>query len=65
MQGEKKLVIHWTSLVMKNTKEFPLSDFVNRFLYVSFCLLNSDVVPRISSDIKIILQLCEKIKVGD
>ena len=49
----------------KTSEEFSSSDFFSQFLYVANCLLNSDAVPRIAAEIKIILHLSEELKVGD
>ena len=64
-QGKPQSVIHWTSLVRKNIEEYSFSDYVNQFLHMSLCLLSTDVIPRISTEIRRILHLIEQAKIGD
>lgn len=64
-QGTPQSVIHWTSLVRKNTKEYSFSDYVNQFLHTTLFFLSSDIIPRISLEIKRILHLSEQSKIRD
>jgi len=64
-QGRPQSIIHCNSLVRKNTEEYSFGDYVNQFLHMSLCLLSSDVIPSISLEIRRILHLTKKAKVGD
>lgn len=64
-EGNPWSVIHWTSLVRNNSEEYSYTDFIDKLLYISLCLLRSDVIPRIYPDIRKFLHLSEQAKVGD
>lgn len=59
--GNAQSVIHWTSLVRKHSTKFLYSNFIYRVL----CLLNSEVEPRIGSDIEKLLHFSDQSQVGD
>lgn len=58
-------MIHWTSLIRRNSKEFSFTHFVNKFLHICYSIFISDNPLRISPKIKRIIQLSENTRFGD
>lgn len=64
-KGKPQLVIFWTTLVVKDKKDFSYKTFVEMFVHLAMSLLSGTIEPRISKDIKRIMQLFDQAKTGD
>ena len=65
VEGKPLSVVFWTSLLRKDGSEFNYKNFTDLFIRPAMSLLNKTELPRVSEDIKSILQLYEHCKVGD
>ena len=59
-EGEPQSVIFWTTLVMKDKKDFTYKAIVEMFVHPAMSLLSGTAKPRISEDIKRIMELTEQ-----
>jgi len=59
------LLIYSGNFYRNNSEEYTFIDYVDKFLYTSLFLLSSDVILRITLEIKKFLLSTEKAKVGD
>jgi len=64
-KGHPRSVIFWTPLIHKYDSPYPYIDFIDLFLHPVVTMLIRSPPPRISSDIRRILQLSKQHKVGD
>lgn len=64
-RGKERSVVCWTCLVHKFSTTFTYKDFIYSFVYLIMNMLTSNTQPRISLDIKRVLQLAKNSKVGD
>lgn len=64
-EGEPQSVIFWTTLVMKDQKYFSYKTFVEIFVHLAMSLLSGTAEPRISEDIKMIMQLSDQARTSD
>ena len=58
-------VIFWTSLTRKESSEFTFADFADNFIHPLINMLTNTEHPRISDEMKKILQLSEHTRTGD
>ena len=58
-------VIFWTSLIRKESTKFNRAEFTDHFVHPLINMLTNTVQPRISDEIKKILQLSEQTRTGD
>ena len=65
IEGKPLSIIFWTSLLRKECNDFTYSEFSELFLHPVMAILNKSEQPRISEEMKIILELSEQNKVGD
>ena len=65
VEGKPLSVVFWISLLRKDGSEFNYKDFTDLFIRSAMNLLNKTEQPRVSEEIKRILQLSEHCKVGD
>lgn len=56
--------MYWTTLVHKFSTTFTYKDFIDSFLYPIMNMLTSKTQPRIGPEIKRVMQLAKKSKVG-
>ena len=64
-EGEPQSMIFWTSLVMKDQKDFSYKTFVKMFVHPAMSLLSGTAEPMISEHIKRIMQLSDQDRTGD
>jgi len=64
-EGEPKSVILWTTLVMKDQRDFTYKTFIEMFVHPSMSLLSGTTEPRISEEIKSIMQLTNQERTVD
>lgn len=64
-KGKERSVVYWTPLVHNFSTTFTYKDFIDSFVYPVMNMLTSNTRPRISQDIKRVLQLAKNNKVGD
>ena len=64
-KGKDGSVVYWTLLFQKFFTTFTYKDFIVSCVYPIMNLLTSNTQPRISQDIKRVLQLEKNNKVGD
>ena len=60
VEGNPLSVIFWTSLIRKESTEFTYVDFIDCFVHPLINMLTNSVQPRISDEIKKVLQLSEQ-----
>lgn len=65
IESQPLSVIFWTSLLRKEGSEFSYTDFLELFIQPAMSLLYKVDQPRINDEMKKILQLSEKCKMGD
>lgn len=63
-KGKKRSVIYWKPLIHKFSTSFTYKDFIDSFVYPTMNMLTSKTQPRISPNIKRVLQLAKNSKVG-
>lgn len=63
-KGNPKSVIFWTS-IFHNTCPFSYNEFIDQFVHPVATMLTGSPPPRISEEIKRILQLSKQYKIGD
>ena len=63
--GNQQSVIFWTTMVTKEQKEYFYKQFIELFVHPTMSLLRSTPEPRVSEDIRRILQLSDQAKIGD
>jgi len=63
-KGQPRLVIFWTPLIHKYDSPYPYTDFIDLFVHPIVTMLIGNP-PKISSNIRRILQLSKQHKVGD
>lgn len=54
-EGNQQLVIFWTTLVMKEQKEYSYKQFIELFVNPALSLLSNNPEPRINEEIRKIL----------
>ena len=59
VEGHEHSIIFWTSLIRKEPTEFTYADFTDYFIHPLINLLQNSVPPRLSDEIKKVLQLSE------
>ena len=59
VEGNPQSVIFWTSFIRTDSNEFTYTNFTDSFIHPIVNLLNNNVQPRISNEIKKVLQLSE------
>ena len=59
LEGKPLSIIFWTSLLRKEGSNFTYTDFSNLFPHPTMNILNKAEQPRISEEMKIILQISE------
>lgn len=64
-KGKESSFIYWTPLVHNFYTKFTYTYFIYSFVYPFMNMLTSNTQPRISLEIKRILQLAKNNKVGD
>jgi len=64
-RGNPRYVVFWTSLIHLNDSQYSYTDFIDLFVYPVATMLLGSPPPRISVDIKRILQLSKQYRVGD
>lgn len=64
-KGKERSVVYWTPLVQKFSTTFPNKDFIDSFVYPVMNMLTGNTQPRVSQEIKRVLQLAKNSKVGD
>ena len=64
-KGNQQLVIFWSTLVMKEKKEYTHKQFTEMFFHPTIGLLSSITEPRISEEIKRVLQMLDQVQIGD
>jgi len=64
-EGNQQSVIFWTSLVIKEHQELFYKQFIEKFFHPAMSILSSSTKPRISEDIKRILNLIDQARIGD
>lgn len=64
-EGEPQSVIFWTTLVMKDQKDFSYKAFVEMFGHPAMSLLSGTAEPRISENIKRIMQFPDQARTVD
>lgn len=64
-RGNPRPVIFWTPFIHKYESPYPYTDFIDPFFHPIVTMLLGSPPPRISSDIRRILQLSKQHKVGD
>ena len=65
IEGNPLSVIFWTSLIRKESTEFTYAEFSDSFIHPLIKILTNTEKPRISDQIKKILQLSKQTKTGD
>lgn len=65
VEGNPQLVIFWTPLIRKYSSQSTYIDFIDSFIHPMVNLLNSSRQPRISEEIKKVLQFSEHNRTGD
>lgn len=65
IKGHPRSVIFWTPLIHKYDSPYSYIDFIDLFAHPIVIMLLGSPPPRISSDIRRILQLSKQHKVGD
>ena len=55
VEGNPLLVIFWTPLIRNYSVEFTYTDFVDSFIYPIINMLNNNIQPRVSDEIKKVL----------
>jgi len=58
-------VIHWTSLIKKNTLNVGFSKYIDQFMSKAYQITHEEIPPRISPECKTLLQLSPNKGVGD
>lgn len=64
-EGEPQSVIFWTTLVMKDQKDFSYKTFIEMFVHPAMSLLNGTTEPKTSEEIRRIMQLTDQARTGD
>ena len=64
-EGNPQSVVFWTSLIRKDSTEFTYKDFIDFFIHPVVNMLSSSSEPRISEEIKKVLQLSEHNIIGN
>ena len=59
VEGDAQSIIFWTSLIRKESTEFTYTDFKDCFIHPLVNLVKNSVQPRISDEVKQVLQLLE------
>lgn len=54
-EGNRQSIIFWTTLVMKEKKEYSYKQFIKIFVHPTLSLLSKNPEPRISEEIRKIL----------
>ena len=65
VEGNPQSVIFWTSLLRKDSTQFTYTDFIESFIHAMVNMLNNNIQPIISEEIKRVLQLSEHSRTGD
>jgi len=64
-EGEPQSIIFWTTLVMKDQRDFTYKTFIEMFFHPTMSLLSGTTEPRTSEEIKKIMQLTDQARTGD
>jgi len=64
-KGNQQSAIFWTTLAMKEHKEYTYKQFTEMFVDPKIGLLRSRTKPRISEEIKRVLHLSDQVQIGD
>lgn len=64
-EGEPQSIIFWTTLVMKDSKDFSYKQIVEMFVHPKMSFLSGTVKPRINEEIRRIMQLTDQARIGD
>lgn len=64
-KGNPRYVIIWTPLFHRSNSPYPYIDFIDLFVHLVATVLLGSPPPRISADIKRMLQLSKQYNVGD
>lgn len=64
-KGNPRSAIYWTPLIQMYSTVFTYKDFIGSFLHHVINMLTSSYQPRMSQEIKRVLQLAKNSKVGD
>lgn len=62
---KERLVIDWAPLVQRYNTTFTYKEFIDCFVHPFMNMLTSSTQPRISTEIKRVLQLAKNNRVGD
>ena len=60
--SEPQFVILWTTLLLKDQKNYTYTDFVDLFMHPSLSTLNSAAEPRVNEEIKKTMQQTDQVK---
>lgn len=64
-KGKERSIVYWTPLIQKYSTAFTYKDFIDSFVHPVMNMLTSSPQPKISQEIKRVLQLAKNSKVGD
>ena len=63
--SQPQSIIFWTTMLMKEHKDYTYKIFVEAFVHPTMSLLNNTMEPRINEDTKKVMQLLDQVRTRD